>query len=424
MGQKIELHWMGKENDVSIQPCILREDISFGYGDKEAENMLIQGDNLLALHALESTCSEKIKCIYIDPPYNTETIFEYYDDSVEHSAWLSLMRERLLILQKLLATDGIICVQIDDNEMAYLQIVMDEIFGRGNRINTICVNMSNMSGPKVNGAIQGKRFPKLKEYILLYAKDRHQYSLQIPKYQKKDWDEEYNYIIPELTRKDIAMFEKGDWTSFQEVLKKCTLHSLKEYMRQNNIQDEQWKKENAYRICASKPNKALRKIAITKEVFSSALALIETSTGLHKIIKTDFNRDSRTARIEMVFAEKNRDVYFGDHWDDIVTTGGIAQEGGVHFPKSKKPEKLLHRILETTTQKDDWVLDAFLGSGTTAAVAHKMGRKWIGIELGAHAKTHCAARLRAVIDGEQGGISRLMDWNGGGGYRYYHVVSQ
>lgn len=189
MKQRLELTWIGKGEEDVLEPRILIENPEYSYGDPDTGNLLIHGDNLLALRSLvASGYAGKVKCIYIDPPYNTGSAFEHYDDNVEHSIWLSLMKQRLELLRDLLADDGVIFVQIDDSEMPYLSVMMDEIFGRNNRINTICVNMSNASGVKITAAIRGARFPKIKEYVLLYVRNRDKYRLNIPKVQKENWD--------------------------------------------------------------------------------------------------------------------------------------------------------------------------------------------------------------------------------------------
>ncbi|MFA7100561.1 MAG: site-specific DNA-methyltransferase [Bacilli bacterium] len=309
-----------------------------------------------------------------------------------------------------------------DNEQAYLTVMMDEIFGRQNRINTICVNMSNMSGPKVTNAINGKRFPKIKEYILLYCKDKNKYHLDIPKNQKEHWDNEYNLIIPELTIQSALLLSKGEMD--EEQLKALSLVSLYDYMVENNVspQDESWKKENSFRIVASKPNTALLSKAKKNNYFQQ-VAYLESSRGTKKIIRTDFNRETNTARIELTFALEHMSTYYGDHWDDIVTTGGVAQEGNVVFKASKKPEKLIERVLLCSTKEGDYVLDSFLGSGTTCAVAQKMKRRWIGIEMGEHVYTHCKKRIDEVIDGkDDSGITKTYNWKGGGGYHFYELA--
>lgn len=424
MGNKLELTWVGKNKNEKIEPRILIENPDLSYGNKETGNILVHGDNLLSLKALENEYAGKIKCIYIDPPYNTGSAFENYNDNLEHSIWLNLMAERIKILRNLLSKDGLIFIQVDDNEQAYLTILMDEIFGRTNRINTICVNMSNMSGVKVNLAIEGKKFPKVKEYILLYCKNKDKYKLKIPKKSKEKWDAEYNYIIPQITEEDYEKMENGDYSNIENKINELELIPLKDYMKENKIvdKDDIWKKENSYRIVATKPNKALLKKCIEQE-FTGNIALVTTPQGIVKLITTKFNRDTKTARIELAFAKSNLETYFGDHWHDIVTTGGVGQEGNVEFKNGKKPEKLIARIIECTTEENDIVFDSFLGSGTTCAVANKMKRKWIGIEMGDHIYTHCRTRINKVIDGtDTTGVTLKYNWKGGGGYKFYELA--
>lgn len=432
---KLELTWVGKYDEQKpVEPRILIENPKYSYGTVETGvlpngkpwngNMLIHGDNLLALKALEQIFSGTVKCIYIDPPYNTGSAFEFYDDGVEHSIWLSLMKQRLLSLKNLLSEDGFIFVQIDDNEQAYLTVLMDEIFGRTNRINTICVNMSNLSGVKITSAINGKRFPKIKEYILLYAKSKGSGSLRIPRVAKEKWDKEYNLIIPEMTEEMSEAYENGESSLIETQLANLSIVPLKKYIADNRIDDinDSWKYENAYRIFASKPNSALLNRA--KEFdYDSSLAIVKNASGTPKLIKTDFNRETKTARIELVCANTNSTTFLGDHWDDIVTTGGVGQEGGVVFLNGKKPEKLISRIIECASKEGDLVLDSFLGSGTTAAVAHKMRRRYIGIEMGDHAYSHSYMRLHNVVLGQEPtGITNKVGWQGGGGFKFYELA--
>lgn len=342
MKQRLELTWIGKGEEDVLEPRILIENPEYSYGDPNTGNLLIHGDNLLALKSLvASGYAGKVKCIYIDPPYNTGAAFEHYDDNVEHSIWLSLMKQRLELLRELLAPDGVIFVQIDDTEMPYLSVIMDEIFGRDNRINTICVNMSNTSGVKITAAIRGARFPKVKEYVLLYARNKEKYRLIIPRKQKEKWDPEYNLIIPSFTTEHLQAYSEG-LLQLSDIAD-LSICSLKQYMKKHGIKDTlEWKQDNAFRIFASKPNAALLKRASEFE-FETEIALVANASGDKKLVKTDFNRETKTARIELVSAEINGSTYLGDHWEDIVTTGGIALEGAVSFPNGKKPEKLIHR---------------------------------------------------------------------------------
>lgn len=424
MKQRLELTWIGKGEEDILEPRILIENPEYSYGDPDTGNLLIHGDNLLALRSLvASGYAGKVKCIYIDPPYNTGSAFEHYDDNVEHSIWLSLMKQRLELLRELLAPDGFFFIQIDDNELAYLTVLADEILGRENKINTICVSMSSLSGVKMTAVIEGKRFPKSKEYILLYAKNKGCGKLTIPKLHKEEWDKEYNLIIPDLQRDDFENFKKKPLNDVNQRLATMELISLSEFARKKSIElTDAWKWENSYRIFGSKSNRALASL-VREQEFEQQIVCYQNSKGDYRFFKADFNRTTRDPRIELVQAEANSAVFVSDYWADISTDGGVGQEGSVYFPNGKKPEKLIQRIIQCTTQPGDLVLDSFLGSGTTAAVAHKMGRRYIGIELGDHAYTHCVPRLKKVIDGtDQGGITASTGWAGGGGFRFCELA--
>lgn len=363
------------------------------------ENLFIEGDNLDALKLLQESYLGKVKMIYIDPPYNTGKDFVYHDNfkaNVEdyeeateykdesgniqfkkneksngryHSDWLSMMYPRLKLARNLLTDDGVIFISIDDNEQANLKKLCDEIFGEDNFINNIAVNMSNMSGPKIQHAITGKRFPKIKEFILLYSKNSDKYRLRIPKTPKEKWDPEYNLIIPNMTKELSESFELGELQGDpNELIKDLELVSLKKFMNKEGIDenDDEWKFENSYRIYASKPNTALLKKAKERSDYLSDVYILENSSEQLKLITTKFNRESRTARIELVSALSKAEVFYGDQWGDIVTTGGIAAEGGVPYPNAKKPLKLMERLIHASNiQEDDTVLDFFAGSAST-----------------------------------------------------------
>jgi adenine-specific DNA-methyltransferase len=389
---------------------------------KEDDNLIIKGNNLLALHSLKDKYQGKVKLIYIDPPYNTGSDSFKYNDNFNHSTWLTFMKNRLEIAKEFLSDDGVIFVQCDDNEQAYLKVLMDEIFGRNNFINCLVPEMSNMSGNKVEHAIQGRKFPKIKEYILLYVKNKNNYSLHIPKQTKSKWDNEYNIILPHLTKEDYLNIDtyiiKNEIKNLNNLLKVHKIESLTEYIKINNIENiEQWKILNSYKILASKPNTALKKKASLIN-FNNQIEAIHNSRGNVKIIRTDFNRKTDTARIELVFAKKNIEVFFGDIWFKIITTGGVALEGDANFKNGKKPEQLLEIILKSSTKPNDLVLDFHLGSGTTCAVAHKMGRRYIGIEQMDYIEDISVERMKKVIKGENGGISKAVEWNGGGSFVY------
>ena len=436
MSKKLELHWIGKDKEILVEPRILIEnkELSNIENDENTENMLIHGDNLLALKALEQKYTGKVKCIYIDPPYNTKSAFEHYNDNLEHSTWLSLMKSRLEILRKLLRDDGGIFVQIDDNEQAYLKVLMDEIFGRDKFLNTISVKMSEASGIKMTHA--SKRLPKIKEYILVYKKE--DLVLNEVKIPKKTWDNEYKTIITNITKEEISFIKsvcknekrsENEIKKVDELLDKAKYSSLSEVYKKENIQEKDKLKfnfDNAYRIfrTTSVSEKAtlqlvkLKKLKYTNVFFSQI-----TPQNKMYIIKGDFDENKKKPRTQVIFSDDYLEYNPGDFWTDIKTTGLDNEGAGVEFKNSKKPEALISRILEMITNENDLVLDSFLGSGTTAAVAHKMNRKYIGIEMGEHAYTHCKVRLDKVISGEdKGGITKNVNWQGGGAYRFYELA--
>lgn len=401
--ESYDFTWVGKRKSIIEAGAPInktfRPDVSASKNWDTTENLFIEGDNLDALKLLQESYLGKVKMVYIDPPYNTGKDFVYHDNfkvSIEqydedteyhdedgniqfkkneksngryHSDWLSMMYPRLKLARNLLSEDGVIFISIDDNEQANLKKLCDEVFGEDNFINSVAVNMSNMSGPKIQHAITGKRFPKIKEYILLYAKSSDKYRLRIPKTPKEKWDPEYNLIVPNFTKELSESFESGDTISNpNELVKDLELVSLKKFMNSEGIteDDDEWKFENSYRIFASKPNTALLKIAREKDDYQSDIYVLENSSEQLKLITTKFNRESRTARIELVSALSKAEVFYGDQWGDIVTTGGIAAEGGVPYPNAKKPLKLMERLIYASNVKDgDIVFDFFAGSAST-----------------------------------------------------------
>ena len=430
---KLELTWIGKDDKKRIEPRILKYIEEKSYGDKNTGNMLIHGDNLLALKSLEANYSGKIKCIYIDPPYNTGSAFDLYNDNLEHSIWLSLMKERLILLKKLLSDDGLIFIQIDDNEQAYLTVLMDELFGRKNHLNTICVKMSEATGVKMTHA--NKRLPKLKEYILVYKKtDILINQIKIP---KEKWDSEYKHLMININHDEINIIKNimnmnnasdEDIKRADNILKNVITQNIEEYFKENKItnkkEKERFKYDNAWRI--------LRDVATTEGAKSLAdekkknnngnYFLIKTKQNKIYLIKNKYNSDASQPRIKMLFADDYLMINPCDLWLDITTTG-LEAEGNVEFKNSKKPEKLIQRCIELSTQKGDYVLDSFLGSGTTVAVAHKMKRKWIGIEMGNQIYSHCKPRIDSIIDGlDKTGITNDVSWDKGGGYNFYELA--
>lgn len=438
---KLELTWPGKEERPKLEPRILIEDPDKSYraegsggahGPGTFDNMLIKGDNLLALKALEAEYAGKVKCIYIDPPYNIDAATEHYDDGLEHSLWLSLISQRLRLLKNLLADDGLLLVQIDDSEMPYLTVLLDEIFGRRNRINIIAVKMSEASGVKM--AHTERRLPKLKEYVLVYRR-LHTPPITPEPVSTGEWNDEYKALLLGIDRSEIAELKSlidGDVRGEAEIeransiLARAHTISLAKYFKSENIpkaQQEQFKFDNAWRIIQAVGSSSVFNLAKRQPKKDQEIAAALSATGLIYLYKTDFDPSAKQPRIQVIFADDNLTANPGDFWTDIKTTGGVGQEGGVLFPNGKKPELLIQRLLTMCTVPGDLVLDSFAGSGTTGAVAHKMGRRWIMVEIGNHADTHIVPRLKKVIDGEdQGGISKALEWQGGGSFRYYTLA--
>ena len=399
--QKLELTWVGKYDEQQpLEPRILIENPEYSYGEVETGvlpngkpwkgNMLIYGDNLLALKALEQDYAGCVKCIYIDPPYNTGNAFEHYDDGVEHSIWLSLMRERLVLLRNLLSDDGSIWISIDADESHYLKVLCDEIFGRKNFIDEV---IWQRAYAPIN---LKKTLSRSHDTILVYAKNKSdKYELnRLPR--SSDANDRY---------KNPDNDPRGVWKSsdlsvgpaVQENIYPITTPSgricyppegyswrlsesrLREYIADNRI----WFGPSGNNVPSIK-----RFLSEVKD------GIVATTVWTHQEVghNQDAKKEIKALEFESIF-------------------------------DTPKPERLIERVLTIGSNEGDIVLDSFLGSGTTAAVAQKMGRRYIGVEMGNHAYTHCAVRLKKVIDGtDQGGISKAQNWNGGGGFRFYELA--
>lgn len=413
--QKLELVWVGKEKRARLEPRILIEDPAKSYHaakrvskDDIFDNMLIRGDNLLALKALEQEYAGKVKCIYIDPPYNTGNAFEHYDDGIEHSLWLSLMRDRLEILHRLLSNDGVLFVQIDDNEQAYLKVLLDEIFGRCNFINTLPTIM-NLKGNQDQFGFAGTH-----EYILSFAKDKTScvlYDLPID-------DEE---VFNDWEKDEIGFYKKG------ANLKATGVNAPRE-KRPNLFFPLYITPENEC-LLFRKSKEDIELLPITNgEEMSWRWSKGKFESESHNLIVCrEKNSVSvyKKQRPELgdIPTKRPKSILYKPEYSSGNGTAQIKSIFGSKVFSYPKPEELIADLLTIGSNKGDLVLDSFLGSGTTAAVAHKMGRRWIGIELGDHCDTHCAPRLKKVIDGEdQGGITKSANWQGGGGFRYYNLA--
>ena len=447
--QKLELTWIGKDEQPQVEPRILLHDPSKDYGDPNSHNMLIHGDNLLALKALEQRFAGQVKCIYIDPPYNTGAAFEHYDDNLEHSTWLSLMRARLIILRNLLSVDGSIWIQIDDEEQAYLKVLCDEIFGRNNFINMISVNMKNVAG--ASGGGEDKRLKKNCEYILAYARDYsllplfngpYQYTEMSDLIQQyldegKSW--KYTTVLVNPGEKEyIGSTVDGDGNEIKVYARKgVETLSIKQIAKKDGISEKEAYKKygvNVFRTTNAQTSIRTRIIDFRKEnniteKYLSIEYIPRTGKNRGQIYEQFYKDDNCNLFVwlrdtsEVIDGELYKKDLQGTYWDMNPWMKNVAREGNVTFPEGKKPEQLIRQIIEMTTEPGELVLDSFLGSGTTAATATKLERPWICIELGDHAYTHCIPRLKGVIDGnDSGGISKDIGWTGGGGYKFYELA--
>ena len=397
--QKLELTWIGKDKRPKLEPRILVEDPEKSYHAHHRvseqdlfDNRLIFGDNLLALKALEQEFSGQVKCVFIDPPYNTGSAFTHYDDGVEHSIWLGLIRDRLEIIKRLMAEDGSLWITIDDNESHYLKILCDEIFGRTNFVASVI--WQKLFTVK-NSA---KHFSDMHEYVLVYAFD-------ISKWKRN--------LLPRSAELDGSYSNadndhRGPWTT-------------------NAIQARNYYSQGTY------------------EIVSPSGRVFTPPPGTYwRVSRTTFDellRDGRvwwgrggtaTPRIKKFLCEAKQGVVPATLWfhEDVGTNAEAKMEvrklsegSSEDVFMTPKPEKLLKRIMELATNEGDLVMDSFAGSGTTGAVAHKMRRRWIMVELGEHCHTHLIPRLKKVIAGEdEGGVTEATGWQGGGGFRYYKLA--
>ncbi|MCZ2721074.1 site-specific DNA-methyltransferase [Marinomonas sp. 15G1-11] len=400
---KLELIWIGKDKLPRLEPRIFLESKEYSYfnvsedigqdGGQDFSNLLIKSDNLLALKALEQDFTGKVKCIVIDPPYNTGSAFSHYDDGLEHSMWLTLMRDRLVLLYQLLSDDGSLWITIDDNESHYLKVMCDEIFGRGNFVTDITWQR------KYSVSNNFKGIASICDRILVYRKS----------------DKFVNNLLPR-TEDSVARYKnpdndpRGPWKSV-------------DYLNQATPE----KRPNlCYDII--NPN--------TGEVIKNTKKAWKYDRETHrkhveeKRIWWGVNGTNTTPAVKLFLSEV-RDGMTPHNWwphEDVGHTDEAKKEiiqlfGRQDVFDTPKPERLIQRILTIATNPGDLVLDSFAGSGTTGAVAQKMGRRWIMVELGDHCETHIVPRIKKVIDGEdQGGISKAVNWQGGGGFRYLRLA--
>lgn len=387
--QKLELTWIGKDEELKLEPRILIEDPNKSYGDSNSENMLIHGDNLLALKALEQNFTGKIKCIYIDPPYNTGSAFEHYDDNLEHSTWLSLMKPRLELLKNLLhPTEGSIWISIDDDESHYLKVLCDEVFGRSNFVANVIWQK------KYTRSNDARWFSDNHDHILVFARNKDNWKLNpLPRnermderYKNPDNDPRGPWMTQPLhaksgrdTEYNVTFVNGVTWKPPAGTFPRYSVETLKQADTDKRI----WFGANGTAVPRMK-----------KYLSEMGDGVVPMTIWLYDEVG---NNDEAKREIKILFG------------DDVFDT--------------PKPERLINRIIHLGSKPGDWVLDSFLGSGTTSAVAHKMDRKHIGIEFGEHASTHCLPRLKKVVDGNDGlALSKALDWKGGGGFKFYNLA--
>jgi adenine-specific DNA-methyltransferase len=404
--QRLELTWIGKDDRPCLEPRILIEDPEKSYHATQRltdndifDNRLIFGDNLLALKALAQEYAGKIKCIFIDPPYNTGSAFQQYDDGVEHSIWLSLMRDRLELLHHLLTNDGSFWITLDDNEAHYFKVMADEIFGRLNFLSSVIWEKSD--SPKMDSEFFSYRH----DFLMVYAKDRSLFKMSRIQEASEDIPSHFNKVDLDNRRyylKPLRAMGSGDDTREARPTLYFSIESpdgIKIYPKRQDGVDGRWR--------------------WSEDRVQKDKHLIEWVKG----------RDGWSPYYR-IYADNSKGRPPETIWthNDVGSNRTSKAEIKAIFPNENpfttpKPEKLLSRVLQIATQKGDLVLDSFAGSGTTGAVAHKMGRRWIMIELGEHCHTHIIPRLKKVINGDdKGGITEATNWQGGGGFRYFKLA--
>lgn len=387
---KLELTWVGKENRPRLEPRVLIDvpELSHTGGVGIMDNLLVQGDNLLALKALEAEYAGRVKCVFIDPPYNTGSAFEHYDDGLEHSIWLSMMRDRLEVIRNLLSPDGSLWVTLDDNEAHYFKVMADEVFGRGNFV-------ANVIWQKRTSPEARLRLGAAHDSVLVFARDASKVAInQLPVSEEAK---------AAASNKDND--PRGPWTS-------------------SDFTAQGWRPNQMYKITTPGG-------AVYEPPPGRCWGNIEPEyLKLRADNRMWFGVDGKARPRVKTFLEESQGRSSWTWWPNSEVGHNqeakkeqIALSDNAAIFDTPKPERLLHRILTLATNPGDLVLDSFAGSGTTGAVAHKMGRRWIMVEIGDHAQTHIVPRLRKVIDGtDPGGVTAATNWQGGGGFRFCRLA--
>jgi adenine-specific DNA-methyltransferase len=409
---RLELTWIGKDRRPKLEPRVLLEDASQSYqakyrvtDDDRFDNLLIFGDNLLALKALEQDFGGKVKCIYIDPPYNTGSAFSHYDDGLEHSLWLGLMRDRLEILRTLLRPDGIIFVHIDDNEHAYLKVLMDEIFGRRNFCGQFI--WEKKKKPSFLNANMGI----VTEYILAYSPDR----TQSPPFVGGLTTEGKKYPLNNAGNGLQILTFPANSVEFRCGDRQFEPQDMSEGNIITRLLDcvivEKGRNKNPFRL-EGEWRYSQRKL---DEIVAAGEPLVISKAPFRP---NHIKAGGEEKKIKNLLSIAHFQI--ATYEDSNAESTALFGDDSFDYPK---PEQLLFTLINSVTKPGDLVLDSFAGSGTTGAVAHKMGRRWIMIELGDHCHTHIIPRMKKVIDGEDaGGVSKACDWHGGGGFRYFRLA--
>lgn len=399
--QRLELNWIGKEKRPNLEPRILLADLGLSYHARARvshvdvfDNKLIFGDNLLALKALAQDYVGKVKCVFIDPPYNTGSAFEHYDDGVEHSLWLSLMRDRLELIRELLSDDGSLWITIDDNEAHYLKVLCDEVFGRSNFVRHVTWQK------KYSVSNNFKGIASITDHILIYRKSPRFANRLLP----RSGEAEARYVNPDED-------PRGPWKAV-------------DYLNQASVSQ---RRNLVYDI----------KNPITGEVVKNKVKAWKYERETHEVHVAENRlwwglKGENSVPALKLFLSEVRDGMTPHNWwphtevghTDEAKKESISLFGADMVFSTPKPERLLGRILTLATEPGDIVLDSFAGSGTTGAVAHKMGRRWIMVELGEHCLTHILPRMRKVIDGEDAnGVTETSGWGGGGGFQFCRLAT-
>ncbi|GAA9438972.1 site-specific DNA-methyltransferase [Helicobacter pylori] len=412
-----------KEIDTLLSPKVLCRFEMHGEGDLQSAlkdkntNYLIKGNNLIALHSLKKKFAKQVKCIYIDPPYNTGNDSFNYNDNFNHSSWLVFMKNRLEAAREFLKDDGVIFVQCDDNEQAYLKVLMDEIFGRENFVASLHVELSTTQGMKVASAKKGN-IVKNAEYILIYSKNMENFNFIRSLYVAKEWDEHYSiYIDPKTKKRETLLnFLKNGYENITKD-KIITLYNddkdFRDFIHKNA--DNIYRDNNAeinFNFTQEQENNLNNGEIVEYNqylIFKNSNNIIRQFLKLSDAIGKTDDFDAK------IGLRKIRGDWWGDFYKDMMN---INKEANLVWKAGKKPERLIRDILEIATNENDLVLDFFAGSGTTCAVAHKMKRRYIGIEQMDYIETITKERLKKVIEGEQGGISKKCGFKGGGSFVY------